>query len=153
MTDIRMRLDLVEIESPCALSWEALEGGEKRRFCRACRHDVIDVAALTHDEAGSLLKTAQGRLCLRVTRWRDGTVVVAGRTAWKRFCRRWANRLYSILAFFGIGAGLLGLLGCCPVVMGRMRVPPPHGPDTPYLAPETPPGDESGRRRYRTIPG
>lgn len=42
---------LVQITSPCSVSWGAMSGRERVRFCGICRQSVYNVEALSHDEA------------------------------------------------------------------------------------------------------
>ncbi len=34
-------LPQIEIASPCAADWSAMEGDERVRFCRACQQNVL----------------------------------------------------------------------------------------------------------------
>jgi hypothetical protein len=70
-----MRSRQVEITSPCHESWEAMNGGEERRFCGVCQKDVHNLSAMRHDEAQSLLKERSGEhLCVRYTAETDGSL-------------------------------------------------------------------------------
>lgn len=65
----------VRIASPCPVSWDEMKGDERKRFCGHCNLHVYNISAMTHSEAESLLKTAEGRLCARLYRREDGTVL------------------------------------------------------------------------------
>lgn len=70
-----MRSSQVDIESPCHESWDAMEGGEARRFCGVCEKHVHDLSAMRQDEAAELLRASAGeRLCVRYTAEADGTL-------------------------------------------------------------------------------
>lgn len=74
-------LDEVRIATPCDASWEAMAGDERKRFCVSCNKHVHNIAGYTREEASRLLSRhgEQGRLCLRLTRGEDGSVVTRGR--------------------------------------------------------------------------
>jgi hypothetical protein len=79
---VESRLDRVEIASPCArVTWEDMEpvGADDRvRRCDDCALDVIDLSALTRDEAEELLRASDGRrLCVRLFRREDGRVLTS----------------------------------------------------------------------------
>jgi hypothetical protein len=78
----RNSLEQVEISSPCSVPWESLPGDERTRFCGRCRQDVYNIAGLTRNEAQRLIANRDGRLCARIVRRRDGTVVTAD--CWSR---------------------------------------------------------------------
>lgn len=67
----------VRLASPCPVSWEGMEGDERARFCRQCGLHVYNVASLTRAEAESLVARTEGRLCARLYRRADGTVLTS----------------------------------------------------------------------------
>lgn len=70
-----MRSGQLEITSPCHENWEAMDGGEERRFCGVCQKDVHNLSAMRHDEAQALLQERAGeRLCVRYTAESDGAL-------------------------------------------------------------------------------
>ncbi len=68
-------LDAIEVKSPCTMSWDGMSGDDRVRHCRACRLDVYDLSGMTRQEAESLIRARQGRLCARFHRRPDGTIV------------------------------------------------------------------------------
>lgn len=104
-TDIRLPLlDSVRIASPCAARWEDMAGDDRRRRCAQCDLDVHNISALTRDEAETVLSRAvEGRVCARLYRRADGTVLT-------RDCPRGlaAVRRRARLALVRVGA-LIGL--------------------------------------------
>jgi hypothetical protein len=65
----------VRIASPCSEKWESMTGGERVRFCARCRLNVFNVKELTEVEVRALFLKAEGRVCGRVYRRPDGTVL------------------------------------------------------------------------------
>lgn len=69
-----MALDL-RIASPCTESWNAMTGDERARHCAKCRLTVYNVKELKEAEVRELLFTSQGKVCGRLYRRADGTVL------------------------------------------------------------------------------
>jgi hypothetical protein len=127
----RDAIDQIEIQSPCTVSWDEmrLAGGDGRvRFCGQCRQNVYNVEAMSRGEARRLIAAREGRVCVRILRRPDGTVVTAD--CWARLR---AARRRGFLPFLGmlvlvgfteliaIGAGLARLRQ----VMGGVPAPRP----------------------------
>ena len=107
-TDVLRR---VRVASPCRASWEAMEGDERVRFCGQCGLHVYNLSEMTHDEAASLVARAEGRLCARLYRRADGTVLTKDCPKGLRAVRARAAR--------GAGAVFASVLGLFAAVSGR----------------------------------
>jgi len=70
-------VDQVEISSPCTVPWSSMRGDGRIRFCGHCRQNVYNVEAFGRAEARRLVAESEGRLCVRILRRSDGTVVTA----------------------------------------------------------------------------
>ena len=68
-------LKRVRIASPCPASWDAMEGDERVRFCGSCRRSVYNLSGMSRSEAEQVIRQSEGRLCVRLYRRRDGTVL------------------------------------------------------------------------------
>ena len=68
-------LKQVHVAAPCAESWEAMPGGDTVRACDRCQHRVYNLSEMTADEAETLLRETEGRLCVRFYRRADGTIM------------------------------------------------------------------------------
>ena len=103
-------LDKIKIASPCSANWDEMYGSERKRFCADCRLNVYNISEMTKDEAENFILRSEGRLCLRVYRRRDGTVITRDcPVGWARVKRR-ISRVYS--AALGIAGGFLaGVFG------------------------------------------
>jgi hypothetical protein len=108
----KIDLDRVRIASPCKADWNEMSGDERSRHCRECKLNVYNVAGLTKKEAEALLeKAAAGqRVCLRLSRRADGTIITKDCPVGVKLARRLkiraaALRLSATTAFlwlFGI---------------------------------------------------
>ena len=75
----------VSVESPCTENWNKMDGDEKSRHCNKCSHSVVNLSALTANEAASVIDSAQGRLCVRYFADVQGAPLLAhpNRSHWK----------------------------------------------------------------------
>lgn len=75
-------LDAIEVQTPCEIPWDTMQGDNRVRFCGHCRQNVYNIEALPRAEAVRLIGDREGRVCVRFHRRRDGTVVTAD--CWER---------------------------------------------------------------------
>jgi hypothetical protein len=141
-------LNDIRIASPCHEAWDRMTGDDRARHCGSCEKTVYNLSAMTADEAAALFREREGRICVRLYRRRDGTVLTTdcpvGRA--KRFRRRVR---YAVV----VAASWLGLLpatGCedrSRTTALTMGVPVALPPDDQCLMGEPviqPPGPEIG---------
>jgi hypothetical protein len=107
----RFSLETLEIASPCGVPWEHMPGDDRTRFCPQCRKHVYNLAALSRAEAEDLLRRTEGRLCVRLFRRADGTVLTSDcpiglRTLRRRLAWATAGAVVLFLAFFGRALGI-----------------------------------------------
>jgi hypothetical protein len=70
----RSKLQLT-IASPCPASWDDMEGDDRVRFCGECELNVYNLSAMTESEALKLIAEREGRVCVRMYKREDGTVM------------------------------------------------------------------------------
>ena len=68
-------LDALTIAAPCPASWADMDGDDRVRHCSQCQQSVYDLSTLTRSEATALIEGATGRVCVRLFRRADGTVM------------------------------------------------------------------------------
>jgi hypothetical protein len=107
-------LDRVRIATPCSVSWESMNGNEKARFCSQCKLQVYDISKLTRREAVSLITSSEGRICGRLYRRADGTLLTRDCPVGLRALRRRVARVAGATL-----AAVLGLLS--PVVAQKHK--------------------------------
>ena len=146
----------VRIASPCPASWDKMTGDDRKRFCGQCKLHVYNLSAMAAPEAEALLQKSEGRLCVRLYRRRDGTVLTRDcpvgfrRRVWRGVALL-AGSFAAVVAFLlatgsvssaqddapvrgfdldSIVGWIKGLFGFNdPVVMGEICVePPPAAP-------------------------
>jgi hypothetical protein len=65
----------VKIATPCPADWNTMSGDERTRFCGQCKLNVYNISEMTTDDAEKLIIEKEGKLCLRIYRRADGTVL------------------------------------------------------------------------------
>jgi len=96
-------LDRIQIAAPCTADWEGMSGDERVRHCGECRLNVYNISEMRRDEAERLITTTEGRLCVRLYRRRDGTVITNNCPVGLRGIQRRFRRIAAgIAAVFGI---------------------------------------------------
>jgi len=72
MQDQRKNL---KVASPCHVGWESMSGNDRVRFCESCQLNVYNLSEMTSDEVRSLIVKSEGRLCGRMYRRADGSIL------------------------------------------------------------------------------
>lgn len=94
-------LDRLYVASPCSADWDAMRGTNQVRFCNQCQLNVYNISAMTRKQAEALIANTEGRLCTRLYRRADGTIITQdcpkGLQAVKRRVSRIASAVLSAL--------------------------------------------------------
>jgi hypothetical protein len=77
MTRQAVSLEVIDIARPCPADWDEMRGDNQVRFCKHCSLNVYNLSAMTREAAERLVAEREGRLCIRMYRRLDGTVVTA----------------------------------------------------------------------------
>jgi len=110
-------IDNLRIASPCRTSWDAMEGDERVRHCTLCSLNVYNIAEMTRSEVRELLARNEGRVCMRLYRRADGTVLTRDCPRGLRELRRRASRaaaaiVAALLSLPAFAAGALSGKAC-----------------------------------------
>ena len=102
----RIDLDRIAVASPCPMAWDDMTGNERVRFCSQCKLNVYDISAMTKSEAESFISNAEGRICARLYRRADGTILtrdcpVGLRAVRKKVSRAAAAAFSALVSLFG----------------------------------------------------
>lgn len=65
----------LRIAAPCHFNWENMSGDERVRFCQSCKLNVYNISEMTTAEITNLITKTEGRICGRIYRRSDGTVL------------------------------------------------------------------------------
>ncbi|HJW09458.1 MAG TPA: hypothetical protein VJ483_07455 [Holophagaceae bacterium] len=112
-------LDGLQIASPCSADWAAMRGDARIRHCAQCGRHVYDLSSLSADEGLALIRDQEGRLCVRLWRRADGTVLTADCPVGRRLRSRRMQRA-SAAAMGVLAAAMLNLACAKPKVEARV---------------------------------
>jgi hypothetical protein len=112
-------IDGVDIATPCEVAWDSLRGDARVRHCSQCKQNVYNIEAMSRGEALRLVAAREGRVCLRIFRRPDGTVVTAD--CWSRLRAARARGLGAFVAVLVV-AGLAELVAMAFGLLGLRRL-------------------------------
>lgn len=94
-------IDNIRIATPCPATWERMAGDERVRHCSLCALNVYNFAELTRTEIVDLLQRTEGRVCARLFRRADGTLLTrdcpTGLQRIRARVSRWRSALMAAL--------------------------------------------------------
>lgn len=94
-------LERIEIASPCKANWDEMSGDERMRMCSLCKLNVYNLSDMTKSEAEQFLEDkvqAGGRVCVKMYRRQDGTVLTDDCPVGLRKLRDAARRAHKMVA-------------------------------------------------------
>src|SRR5262245_12452990 len=143
MSQVASALDVIQVAAPCSVSWDAMAGDERSRFCPQCRLNVYNLSAMSRTEAEALIREKEGRLCARFYRRADGTVLTADCPVGLQALRKKLAVVASIAAAFllaalGVVAALFAARGSREEEATRLRDAQPFKTVLDWLDPEAP---------------
>jgi hypothetical protein len=102
----------IRVAAPCTASWEGMAGDERVRHCTLCSLNVYNFQEMTRDEIRALLVRTEGRVCARMYRRADGTLLTRDCPSGFQVVRQRMSRvaaaitaaLFSVSAFASDGA-------------------------------------------------
>ena len=104
-------IDSLRVASPCPANWETMKGDDRVRFCDLCSLHVYNFAELTRKEIDQLVADTEGRLCGRLYRRADGTLITRDCPVGLRALRRRVVK--------SAGAVLAMLMGLSSLAFGQ----------------------------------
>jgi hypothetical protein len=122
----RPQLENIKVAAPCTAEWRHMYGNDRVRFCNQCKLYVYNLSAMPREQAEDLIRSAEGKLCVRFYQRTDGTIITQncpqGLQALKeKFNRTRAKIAAALLTFLG-SMGILWLAKPEPpsIVMGNI---------------------------------
>lgn len=101
----------LRVASPCHVGWENMSGDEKVRFCQSCQLNVYNFSEMTAPEIEKLILRKEGRICGRMYKRTDGTIITrdcpTGLSAARRRVTRTASAVFA------------AVIGLCSVAFGQ----------------------------------
>ncbi len=148
-------LEDVKIARPCGADWNNMTGDDRVRFCNLCQLNVYNLSAMERDEAEEFVAANEGKVCLRLYKREDGTVITqdcpVGLAAVRRRIGSFVASGAALLTVFWAGAGRAAEQADGPLTEGTpvaspiattrppVRVPTATTPVTPVVTPPTTP--------------
>src|SRR6185369_14685561 len=110
MARFTSKLDNVRVAAPCPANWDSMYGNERVRFCGECQLNVYNLSAMSRAEAEQLVGQAEGRLCVRYYRRRDGSILTQNCPVGLRALKRRLSRVGTAIAtsVLSFVAGVVG---------------------------------------------
>lgn len=101
-------LSNLRVASPCHVGWERMSGDDRVRFCDSCQLNVYNFSELTSDEVQSLVMKTEGRICGRLYRRPDATIITrdcpVGLRALRKRVARKATAIFAAVLSLGTAA-------------------------------------------------
>lgn len=110
MNNQKFDINTLRVASPCSVGWQTMTGDERIRHCHSCQLNIYNTAEMTKNEVEDLILKRDSRLCIRLYRRADGTVItkdcpVGLRAYQKRIARFGGATLTAILGLFSVSFG------------------------------------------------
>src|SRR5216684_8965088 len=114
MSKAQDQLRRLRIAVPCQAAWEGMAGDERVRHCTLCSLNVYNFAEMTRDEVRELLMGTEGRVCARLYRRADGTVLTRNCPTGLQALRKRATWIATaaVAALFNFSAMAFGGTTC-----------------------------------------
>ncbi|MDQ3711758.1 MAG: carboxypeptidase-like regulatory domain-containing protein [Acidobacteriota bacterium] len=103
-------INSLRVASPCTVGWETMSGDERVRHCNSCELNIYNITEMTKLEVEDLITKRKDRVCIRLYKRADGTVLtkdcpVGIRAYQKRVARFAGAALTTILGLFSVSFG------------------------------------------------
>jgi len=99
----------LRVASPCLMSWEDMNGDDRVRFCSSCNLNVYNFAEMTSGEVRSLMVNSGDRVCGRLYRRADGTLITQDCPVGLKAIRRRVRRMVGVAFAAVLSLGSLAL--------------------------------------------
>lgn len=124
MINSKDNIDRMRIASPCPTNWEGMKGDERARYCDLCNLHVYNISEMTNKEVKTLIAKTEGRICARLYKRIDGTVITKDCPVGLRAIRRRVSRV--------AGVAITAIFSFCMSVMGQSSAKEDKSCPSPY---------------------
>ena len=91
----------LQVASPCSVGWDSMHGDERARMCDQCSLTVYNLEGLSENEVFDIVGDGSQRVCVRLRRRTDGTVITRdcpkGLVAYRRRIGRLASAAFAAI--------------------------------------------------------
>src|ERR1700733_11735163 len=97
----------LKVAQPCPTNWESMDGNDRVRFCQLCELNVYNISEMTAAEIELLFANSSRRICARLFKRADGTVLTqdcpVGLNKYrKRLAKYYSAVLGAVLTLFSV---------------------------------------------------
>jgi hypothetical protein len=135
-------LENIGVATPCDEDWEKMTGDQRVRHCARCKLNVYNLFAMSREEATALIREREnGRLCIRLLRRADGTVITRDCVELLRAARQRGLATYACVAAIATITQILAHAcgGSLLPTLGAMATPRPQHVMMGDVLPQRPP--------------
>ena len=98
------------VATPCSVGWEKMSGDDRVRLCHSCNLNIYNIAEMTKTEIENLITKREDKVCIRLYKRADGTVLtkdcpIGIRAYYKKTARFAGTVLATILGLFSVSFG------------------------------------------------
>jgi hypothetical protein len=98
----------LKVAKPCPVGWENMSGDSRTRFCSLCELNVYNISEMTATEVQDLIENSGGRVCGKVYKRADGTVLTrdcpVGLSKYRKRVAKYSGAvLGAVLSLFSAG--------------------------------------------------
>lgn len=126
------------IASPCNMSWHAMRGDDRTRYCDQCEKNVFNLVGMGDDEATALIREKEGKLCARLYQRPDGTLLTSDCPVGLRAARRKLAKAVGAIAACVTMILSAATFGMSDRINWRIRDVKPFSRIANWFAPPTP---------------
>lgn len=162
MSQVRMPLEVLRVETPCTRDWDGMVGDDRTRYCAGCGLHVHNLSAMPREAAEQLVCERAGRLCVRYEKTSCGRVVTLDYQKPAGKGRRWP--FWALLGGVGAVAATAAaalnpfaarssvIMGGPMIVTGAVPLPPALVTAPDFIGPPAPGAPESSWVRGEAMP-
>ena len=130
-TKLPVLLENIRIATPCSADWDDMVGDARVRFCGKCEKNVYNLSAMTREAGEALVREKEGRLCVRLYKRQDGTVITndcpVGMERARFRARVW-RKVSGAAAAAGLVLGIFGGRARADLAVDGKKQPCPNKP-------------------------
>jgi Carboxypeptidase regulatory-like domain len=110
MNNQLVNINNLRVASSCPADWNQMTGDDRMRHCAECNLSVYNLSAMTEREIQQLVARSQGRLCGRLYRRSDGTIITQDCPKGLRVIARRVSRMTAavLTAVMSVGFAFAG---------------------------------------------
>jgi hypothetical protein len=94
-------INALRVAKPCSVGWDSMNGDDRARMCDQCSLTVYNLEGLSKNEVFDLVGNDSERVCVRLRRRPDGTIITRdcpkGLAAYRRRIGKLASAAFAAI--------------------------------------------------------